>query len=291
MILLLLFTQIEISAKLKGEYVNKPLTIGDPFEIVLIARYPEGTSISEPFADSLEPFLIVDQKNKLVQEKGYVVNTYTIKLVPFNTGELKLPAFNFLRRTGDTVDTLSSEEIQLKVASVMPENMKDINDIKKAVEYPNFIPLILVGVLVAVALLVYIAYRYIRQLKKNRAMTKPLPPPWAEALAALDNIPREDWLTKGFFKRYYYAISEILKRYLERRFDFNAAEQTTTEIAAHLKMLKVPQREEFTGFFTRADMVKYAKYVPPHIEMNSAVDSAKELVSKTRPGEVSEGEK
>jgi hypothetical protein len=291
MILLLLFAQIEISAKLKGEYVNKPLTIGDPFEIVLIARYPEGTSISEPFADSLEPFLIVDQKNKLVQEKGYVVNTYTIKLVPFNTGELKLPAFNFLRRTGDTVDTLSSEEIQLKVASVMPENMKDINDIKKAVEYPNFIPLILVGVLVAVALLVYIAYRYIRQLKKNRAMTKPLPPPWAEALAALDNIPREDWLTKGFFKRYYYAISEILKRYLERRFDFNAAEQTTTEIAAHLKMLKVPQREEFTGFFTRADMVKYAKYVPPHIEMNSAVDSAKELVSKTRPGEVSEGEK
>jgi hypothetical protein len=291
MILLLLFAQIEISAKLKGEYVNKPLTIGDPFEIVLIARYPEGTSISEPFVDSLEPFLIVDQKNRLVQEKGYVVNTYTIKLVPFNTGELKLPAFKFLRRTGDTVDTLSSEEIQLKVASVMPENMKDINDIKKAVEYPNFIPLILVGVLVAVALLVYIAYRYIRQLKKNRAMTKPLPPPWAEALAALDNIPREDWLTKGFFKRYYYAISEILKRYLERRFDFNAAEQTTTEIAAHLKMLKVPQREEFTGFFTRADMVKYAKYVPPHIEMNSAVDSAKELVSKTRPGEVSEGEK
>lgn len=289
MILLLFFAQIEIDARLKSEYLNKPLTIGDPFEVVVIVRYPQGTEISEPFIESLDPFVILDQKNVSVQEKGSVTNTYTIKLVPFNTGDLKVPAFNFLHRTGEVVDTLSSSAILLNVSTVMPKDMKDVNDLKRAIEFPNFFPLILAGVLLVALMVVYVAYYYGRKLKSRRAVIKPLPPPWAEAMAALDNIPRENWLAKGFVKKYYYAISEILKRYLERRYDFRAAEQTTTEIVANLKMLKIPEREGFNGFFTRADMVKYAKHVPPLAEMSAAVDSAKELVSKTRPAEPAEG--
>lgn len=285
MILLLLFAQIEINARLKGEYVNKQLTIGDPIEIILVAKYPIDAVLSEPFVDSLEPFMIIDQQNQVVQEQGFVTNTYTIKIVPFSTGQLQVPVFKFLHRNDDAVDTLFSNGIVLQVVSVMPEDMKDINDIKKAIDYPNFLPLIIALAALTAVLLGYLAYRFIGKLKKTRAMTKSLPPPWAEAIAALDNIPRDDWLARGFFKKYYYAISEILKRYLERRFEFNAVEQTTTEIAACLKMMKVPQREEFDGFFTRADLVKYAKYVPPHSEMSSAVDSAKALINKSRPEE------
>jgi len=290
MILLLFFAQIEISAQLKGEYVTKKLTIGDPVEILLTTKYPDGTALSEPFVDSLEPFMIIDQQNQLVQEKGFAINTYTIKLVPFSTGQLKVPSFKFLHREGEVIDTVSSNEVLLLVASVMPENMEDINDIKRAIEYPNFLPLIIAAAFIVAALLSYLAYRFVRKLRKARAVTRPLPPPWAEAIAALDNIPKDDWLARGLFKKYYYAISEILKHYLERRFEFNAAEQTTTEIAACLKMLRIPQHEEFNGFFTRADMVKYAKYVPPQTEMSTAVDAAKELISRSRPEGSAEGE-
>ncbi|MBE0432080.1 hypothetical protein IBX73_01290 [candidate division WOR-3 bacterium] len=291
MIVLLLFiAQVEITAELKAEYRGKELMIGDPFEITLTAAYPKGTELSEPFVDSLEPFIIVDQKNEIVEHEGTVRNTYEMKLVPFGTGSLRVPEFRFLRRKGDTVDTLSSAAISLSVASVLPEDMQDINDIKKAVEFPNFLPLIIAAAMIAAAVIGYAAYRYLRRLTKVRAGEKPLPPPWIEAIIALENIPAGDWLARGLFKKYYYSMSEILKRYLERRYGFNAAEETTSEIVASLKVHKIPQREEFSRFFTRADMVKYAKYVPPLDEMSGALLAAKELVNMTRPEPATRGD-
>jgi len=290
MILLLLIAQIEVASELKREYLNKTLTIGDPFEIIVTAKYPQSTDLSEPFVDSLEPFLIIEQNSQSVEEQGLVKNTYNIKMVPFGTGELRIPAFKFLHRMGDVIDTLSSNEISLKIASVMADDMEDINDIKKAVEFPNFLPLIIAGIVIAVLVLSYLAYRYIGKLRRMRAVAKPLPPPWAEAIAALEGIPMEDWLARGFFKRYYYAISETLKRYLERRFAFSAAEQTTTEIVTNLKKLKIPQHQEFNEFFTRADVVKYAKYIPPDDEIRVAVQIAKDLVMKTKPEETVEND-
>jgi hypothetical protein len=283
MILLLFLAQIEVTAELKGEYINKTLTIGDPFEITVTAQHPAGTQISEPFVDSMGLFSMIDQSSRSIEEKGVVSSIYNFRLVPFGTGELQIPAFRFLVEHEDAVDTLSSNRIELKIASVMPDDMQEINDIKRAIEFPNLLPLIIAGIIVASFVLGYLAYRFIRKLKGIHVVPETKPPAWAEAIAALESIPMEDWLTKGFFKKYYYAISEILKRYLEGRFEFKAAEQTTTEIAANLKTLRIPQREEFNRFFIRADMVKYAKHVPPHDEMRSAVHIAKDLVMRTRP--------
>ncbi|KPK63401.1 hypothetical protein AMJ83_06940 [candidate division WOR_3 bacterium SM23_42] len=285
MILLLLITQIEIKAQISGAYVNKELTIGDPFELTLFVQYPQGTEISEPFVDSVEPFMILQQEGRVIEEEGMVTKTYDIRLVPFGTGALSIPRFKFLYRTGETLDTLSSNMVTLNVASVKPQDMQDINDIKKAVEFPNLLPLIIAGIVLIGAVVGYLAYRYVRRIQKMRKIAKPLPPPWIEAIVALENIPLDDWLTKGLIKKLYYALSEILKKYLERRFVFKAAEQTTTEIIAHLKERRIPQRDEFNDFFTRADMVKYAKYMPPQDEISTVVDTAKELVDKTRPEE------
>jgi hypothetical protein len=285
MILLFILAQIEISTELGKEYVNKTMTIGDPFEIMVVAKYPPGTRISEPFVDSLEPFFLIDQKSGSVEERGMVSNTYRIKMVPFGTGELRIPSFRFLVQREDKVDTLSSNEIDLKVAGVMPEEMQDINDLKKAVEFPNFLPLIIASILILGLVLGYLAYRYMRRLNRLRSVPKPRPPAWAEAIAVLEGMPVDEWLAKGFFKKYYYTISETLKHYLERRFSFRAAEQTTTEIVANLKAMRIPQRDEFDQFFTRADMVKYAKHVPPDDEMKTAVRVAIDLVMKTKPEE------
>jgi len=285
MIILLVVAQITIEAQLNKEYLNKELTVGDPFEITLVLEYPKGIEVSEPFVDSIEPFMILEEGKQSVEEGGLVTSMYNMKLVSFSTGELLLPPFRLLYVSDDTIDTLSSNNIPIKVVSVLPEDMEDINDIKKAIEFPNFLPLIIAGFILAGAIFAYVVYRYIKKLRSMRSSVKPLPTPWAEAVAALESIPVEDWLGKRLFKKYYYAISEILKRYLERRFEFKAAEQTTTEIATNLKVLRIPQREEFSAFFTRADMVKYAKYVPPRDEMNAAIHVAKDLIGKTRPEE------
>jgi len=75
----------------------------------------------------------------------------------------------------------------------------------------------------------------------------------------------------------------VLKRYLTRRFGFPALDQTTTEIVRAMKATKTPERESFGEFFQRADMVKYAKFVPPATEAAEVIATARELVKVTIP--------
>lgn len=285
MIILLLALQIDINAELDHKDINRVLTVGDPFEVLVTVSRPRDTEISIPYVDTLEPFVIVDQTSRTIEEGGTVKEVFGYTLVSFDTGELKLPLFKFLIRSDTLTDTLQSNRVDVKVASVLPADMQDINDIKDAVRFPNFRPLIIGAIILLLAALGYFAYRLLRKIRKARVFAEPLPPPWIEAILALERIPVNEWLARGMIKRYYYSLSEILKRYLERRFEFRAVEQTTTEIVDSMRALKIPQRDEFSGFFTNADLVKYAKHVPPGSEVASAVDEAKDLVKKTKPEE------
>ncbi len=289
MILVFLFlAQIEIKTTIVKEYENKKLTIGDPFEIEVSVTHPQDVEISAPFVDSLEPFLILSQDRTIVQKKGTETNTYRMRMVPFNTGELTIPVFKFVHTHGDTTDTLTSNTVPMTITSVLPEDMQDINDVKDAVEYPDYRPWIILGIVIALGAIGFFGYRFIKKFLTRRAEAVPPVPPWIEALVAIENIPVQEWIEKRLIKRYYYTLSEILKWYLERRYAFNAAEQTTTEIVGELKRKKVELRDAFGTFFHRADLVKYAKFVPEDTEMLQAVETARNLVTKSKPVEANE---
>jgi hypothetical protein len=151
------------------------------------------------------------------------------------------------------------------------------------IEFPNFLPFILLVICVVLAVALFFGLKLYRRLKKIRAAAAPVVPAWDEALQAIDRLNGKDLIAKGFIKRYYYALSEILKRYIERRFEFNALEQTTTEIMYEMKFHTVLERDDFGKFFNRADMVKYAKFVPQTEELNAAEVQVRELVIKTKP--------
>jgi len=132
-------------------------------------------------------------------------------------------------------------------------------------------------------MLAWLARRLYRRFRTIRELAQAPLPPWEEALRALDALPSRDWLETGQVKRYYYALSEILKRYIERRFEFDAAEQTTTEMLASMRAYKTPMRDEVARFFGRSDLVKYAKSVPAADEAEAAIEQVREFVLKTRP--------
>ncbi len=288
LILLLIFAeQVELKTELI-EKSYKKLTIGDPFEIRLNIKYPSQADVSEPFIDSLGPFVILEKKNKVIQERGYVENQYQIKLAAFQTGTLKLPEFKVLYKEKDRIDTIYSNTPKIEIESILSQNKKDINDIKGLERFPNYLYIYIAGILIGLAVLGYFGRRLIKKFKRAKESVVPPAPPWIEALVAIDNIPVQDWLKKGWWKKYYYTLSEILKRYLERRFEFCAVEQTTTEILRNLRQRKIAQYNEFGDFFRVADRVKYARYVPGPEESARAIEQVKELINKTRPVETEE---
>jgi len=276
---------VEITAKLYP-IGSKQLTVGDPFKMTFTVKHPKPIPISPLAVDTIDPFGIVEQKVSQKTLGDKMISTFDLKVAAFATGDLKIPPFRVFFQTNpkDTIlKYVASDSIPISIASVLSEDMRDINDIKKPIDFPNLLPLIIIGILIGLGVVTFIGLRFAKRFRKIREMLKPLPPPWEEAFAAINRIPVDEWLSNNLIKRYYYTISEILKRYLERRFLFPAVEQTTTELIRTMKQNKIPERDGFGNFFTSSDMVKYAKFVPPRDEMVGVIDSVKELISKTKP--------
>lgn len=280
---LLLLTQLPSGPTLSTKCSPGKLTVGDPFYVELKLTCSNSSKITGPLADSLGSFLILDQQLKTKSLQGYNENLYRLKIAGFKAGEQTLPRLVFLLSAGDRTDTLRSDSLKLKINSVLSPKMQDINDLKPEAKFPNYWLWLIPALVLVLAVLVYLSLLLYKKLKRIKELALAPLPPWEEALKELDKLPKDEWLAKGFVSKYYYALSEILKRYIERHFEFNAVEQTTTEIVLNLKIYKTPLRQEFSDFLNRADLVKYAKAVPPGQEVSQAMEMVRELITKTIP--------
>jgi len=273
---------VSVNARLLSR-PKRDLTVGDRFKLELVVRHHRNAKVGEPFAPNLDPFMILDRKSVTRYAGDTIVDVHTLTMAAFATGEPKIPPFIVPYPGEGEVLAAASDSIPVKVVSVMPKDMKDINDLKPQIQFPNFLPIWIILGILAAAGLGYAGWRLYRRYRRIRLYGEPLPDPWDEALLALDKVPVEDWLASGHLKRYYYTVSEVLKRYLTRRFEFPALDQTTTEILRAMKAAKTPEREGFGEFFQRADMVKYAKFVPPMAEAAEVIATARGLVKATTP--------
>lgn len=279
---------VTVSGRLLPRRTTKKLTVGDRFEAEYTVRHLRERPVSPLVAPSTGDFVIADQHLTTRYRGDTTLDVYRLELAGFATsppaesgGSLKIPPLLVTWQSGNEVWAAQSDSLPVDIASVMPEGMEDINELKPQVSVPNLLPLWIAGAVVLAAGLGLLVYRLYRRYRRRRERVAPPVEPWDEALAALGALPVLEWLEKGLVKKYYYAVSEILKRYLTRRFGFAAVDETTTEIVREMKQARVPQKDRFAEFFYGADMVKYAKHVPGQPE--SAVDAARELVRATTP--------
>ena len=81
------------------------------------------------------------------------------------------------------------------------------------------------------------------------------------------------------------TLTEILRRYLERRHAFSATRETTTEIHRRLRQLDIDRHllAVFKDLFDRADLVKFSKITAQASWGDSDLTAARRLVRETSP--------
>jgi len=261
------------------------ITVGDRFDVTLTVTAPGRSLVTGPLAmpDTASVFMVVREQRKTSSHAGSDRSVYRLSVAGFKAGRHPLPRFVFLVQNGAAMDTLRSDTASVSITSVLPATMQDIRPLAPAEPFPNHLLWIIPAGVVLLAALAWLGWRLWRRLRRIQTEAEAPLPPWEEALAALDAMPWREWLEAGQVKRYYYALSQVLKRYIERRFGFDAVEQTTTEILLSMRAHRTPMRDEVGRFFSRYDIVKYAKWEPPTAEAESAIAQVREFVVKTRP--------
>jgi hypothetical protein len=105
------------------------------------------------------------------------------------------------------------------------------------------------------------------------------------AYQRLRELVAQDLVAQGMIKEFYERISNILRHYIEDRFDLRAPERTTEEFLFELgssSALEGADKERLREFMTHCDLVKFAKFQPEAAQIQRTFDLVKEFIEKTR---------
>ena len=142
-------------------------------------------------------------------------------------------------------------------------------------------------VLIILSLVAWYAVWYMRNKWQGRVReVKPAPklPPHVVAIKALDELRNRKLWQNGKHKLYYSTLTEILRLYIEGRWDVGALEMTSDEIITALRDvdIKHDSRSNLITILRTADMVKFAKALPEAEENEQLFTYAYYFVENTK---------
>ena len=185
---------------------------------------------------------------------------------------------------------LSTEGLLLNVMSVNTDQNADIKDIKEPLdaEYELKDFMIWIILLLTIILIIYLLNKYVfnKKEKVEKKIIKKIIPAHITALKELNHIEQKELWQSGKIKQYHSGISEILRKYMEHRFQFIALELTTDEILSYLKKtISIEEHLELKQILQRADLAKFAKSKPNEEENKQSMELAKRFIDKTKKSE------
>ena len=141
--------------------------------------------------------------------------------------------------------------------------------------------------LIILSLVAWYAVWYMRNKWQGRVReVKPAPklPPHVVAIKALDELRNRKLWQNGKHKLYYSTLTEILRLYIEGRWDVGALEMTSDEIITALRDvdIKHDSRSNLITILRTADMVKFAKALPEAEENEQLFTYAYYFVENTK---------
>lgn len=191
-------------------------------------------------------------------------------------------------------DTAYSNQLTLKVLPVDVSQMKDVLDIKPVETVPfnllDWLPDYWWAWLLGILLIAGGIWAYHKYYKKGVNPLKPSRkrlPPYEEAMINLQNLKAAQLWQQGQEKEYFTGLTDILRVYIDRRFDINAVEMTSSQIIETLKKNDETRavNEQLGMILEIADIVKFANARPLADDNEVAYQRAVNFVEATRPVE------
>jgi hypothetical protein len=282
------------------------VTVGELFTVELSASGPAGATFTFPPEagnDKVElktPPPPAPEKNGSAAPPPLPPGVHRYEAAAFAIGEAEIPPVAVKYRLADgTEGEVSTDPLLLRIVSVLPKEPKDqkLVDIHPPVSlgFGREFWIVLVAALLLLGALVWrLSKRKPKGVPAEPA--KPETPPDVEARSALDALRAKGLLGRGELRPFYIELTEIAKRYLERRLEAPILEMTSAEMVAWLKESGAASEwamamRDLAG---AADRIKFARGIGVVEEGERHVETVRSMIVgvelRLRPMNVPKGE-
>jgi len=143
-----------------------------------------------------------------------------------------------------------------------------------------FVVCIMIPITIVLGVTVYFVIRY---TSKKRIV-----PAWERALNELRSLKIDEDPSKDEGKRFYFQLTEIVKKYIQERFDINIVGKTDKEVCGVLKEYSFtqPVMPLIDEIFSGVEFIKYADAQARVQQMHNNVDHAISIIEQTRPSKM-----
>jgi len=288
--------QVGQEARATLELETTEITVGDRLTGTLVVEHRADQSVVWPDSLDLGPFEVLAFSPGPPSVDGdRALSTASIVLTAFELGELDIPPIELALADADGGERrVRSDPFAVGVVSVGLDEGSDIRDVKG----PRSIArnwLLLWPWLLLVLAVVGLVYREIRRRRARGPVPKPatvVPLRGAHEMAhhALDRLEASHLLERGEVKAFHIEVSQILRVYVEARFNVDALEMTTGEVIAGLqgRDLAPGVIDESRRFLVACDLVKFAKRRPSDSESMALIPIVRGIVDATTPADMPE---
>lgn len=293
------FRGLSQSITVKASVDTNLILIGDQIKLHFEVNQPNDYQVNFPILnDTIVNKIEILSRSQI--DTVHINNTSLLLkqdylITCFDSGIYEIPSFKFtFKSKNDTLtDTLSTRSFYLGVQTIKLDSTKPnaITDIKMPIKAPLTLQEVLpyiyysLAIIIIILLLIY----YLKKRKRNEPLIKkrikPKEPANVIALRDLDKIKQEKYWQKGKVKYYHSMITEVLRTYIENRFEINAMERTSHEIFSSFtnnKLLDNDSFEKLKQILTLADFVKFAKYKPLPDDNEQSLNNAYKFVLNTK---------
>lgn len=267
------------------------VTLGDEIKLMIKVDRPRGYSISPPTVKTpVPPFEIKSVDVSSYREDARSVSqTYSIKLTVFQLGDLQIPPLAIsYKDAGSRSAQEWTDPIKIKVSGIIKGSKEkvDIRPIKGPISLDMRRLRDLTLLVLAFLLTLFLIIKVILRRRHKRPLDpESLKPAHERAILELGRLEAAALLGGGKVKEFYSELADILRRYLDRRFQMETLELTTFEILKNLKDKEFDAGliEKIKELLENSDLAKFAKYLPPRTAAEQMTALLKDVVEKTIP--------
>lgn len=282
-------SDIEVSASVSKQTAY----IGDLIDYTITITYDQSITLTPPLVGAnLGGFDVKDYRvgEEETLDDGRRRQSLWFSIRTFTTGEYVIPPLPIEYQLADsTRQVISSEPVKIEIKSILAEGSAADTltpvDIRGQVSIDEGISAATIIIIVIAVLVAGGGFWYWWWRRKGRT-TEFVDPrtPWEIALDDLNRLREKNLIAQGQLKLFYLELTEIFRRYLGRKGGFEAIDLTTEEIEIILGRYSLDEefRREIVRFLQDADLIKFAKYVPPADQPEKDWQKACALVEKSR---------